>query len=394
MLAFGSLVALVLAVLHNTNAFIIVPSPQQYRIPKSSSSSSSSSQVKMAASQLEQLAEMTTLSIDSGDLKVIESFAQTGFITDATTNPLFVSQAGLSGDPLYAKLVDDAVAFAIEAKEPDEASTVSLAIDRLAVNLGNAISKLVPGYISTEVDPRLSFDTQASLARAKRIIAMYDQLGVPKNRVLIKLAATWEGILAAQILEKEGIQCNLTLIFSLVQAVACAQHGAHLISPFPGRILDWHKSKQGRTQGVQPSDDEGVIACKDMYNYFQQHGHDTICMPASWRPSRGKGYELDEIQELAGTDRMTIPAPLLEKLQANMDPLPRILDPITAKTKEKQLAEMGTAGKMDEKEFRYRLNMDGCGTDKLAEGIRAFIGETLKLETAITEKVRAVAPVA
>jgi transaldolase len=337
-------------------------------------------------SQLAQLAGMTTLSIDSGDLKVIEDYAKTGYITDATTNPLFVSQAGLSGDPVYSKLVDNAVEYAVAAGEPDEASTVSLAIDRLAVNLGAAISMIVPGYISTEVDPRLSFDTEASVERALRIIQMYETMNVPKNRVLIKLAATWEGILAAQQLESQGIQCNLTLIFSFVQAVACAQRGAHLISPFPGRILDWNKQQQGRTEGVSPEDDEGVVAVKKMYDYYKCHGHDTICMPASWRPSRGPGYELDEIVALAGVDRMTIPAPLLEKLAASEEPLKRCLDPESAKASGMSLIGNGM---MDEKEFRYRLNMDGCGTDKLAEGIRAFIGETEKLEEAITKKVRA-----
>lgn len=168
------------------------------------------------------------------------------------------------------QLVDRAVDFAIQSPEAtDEAATVSLAIDRLAVNLGFAISMIVPGYISTEVDPRLSFDTESSVARGRRIIAMYQELGVPKERVLIKLAATWEGIKAAEILEQEGIQCNLTLIFSFVQAVACAQYGAHLISPFPGRVLDWHKAHQGRTEGVAPEDDEGVIAVKKMYNYYK-----------------------------------------------------------------------------------------------------------------------------
>lgn len=341
-----------------------------------------------AESQLAQLASMTTLSIDSGDLKVIEEYSATGYITDATTNPLFVSQAGLSGDPVYAKMVSDAVEYALQEtdKKGHEAAIVALAIDRLAVNLGSAIAKIVKGYISTEVDPRLSFDTDASVQRGERIIAMYQGMGVPKERVLIKLAATWEGILAAERLEKQGIQCNLTLIFSVVQAVACAQHSAHLISPFTGRILDWNKVKEGRTEGVEPDQDEGVIACREMYNYFKCHGHDTICMPASWRPSRGAGCDLDEIQALAGTDRMTIPAPLLHKLAASQEPLPRRLDLATAKAS--NLPLIGN-GKMNEKEFRYRLNMDGCGTDKLAEGIRAFIGETEKLEKVITEKVRA-----
>lgn len=338
-----------------------------------------------AASQLEQLSKMTTLSIDSGDLDVIKKYANTGFITDATTNPLFVSQAGLSGDPVYAKLVDDAVQFAVSANEKDEESTVALAIDQLAVNLGCSIASIVEGYVSTEVNPKLSFDTESSVNRGRRIISMYEKMGIPKERILIKLAATWEGIMAAEILEKEGIQCNLTLIFSFVQAVACAQRGAHLISPFTGRILDWHKVKDGRTEGVLPEVDEGVVACKRMYNYFKKFGHDTICMPASWRPSRGPGYELDEIQALAGTDRMTIPAPLLEKLENCEDLVPRVLNTLEAQECDEELVGQGM---IDEKEFRFRLNMDGCGNDKLAEGIRAFIGETDKLEAAVLDKIR------
>ena len=339
-------------------------------------------------SQLAQLAGMTTLSIDSGDLDVIREFAATGYITDATTNPLFVSQAGMRGDPVYAQMVEDAVTYALQQAQgssDDDDATISLAIDRLAVNLGKSISDIVQGYISTEVDPRLSFDTQASVERGRRIIAMYEDMGVPKSRVLIKLAATWEGIKAAEILEAEGIQCNLTLIFSVVQAVACAQYGAHLISPFPGRILDWYKNNQGRAQGVSPDDDEGVIACRVMYNYFKHHGHDTICMPASWRPSRGPGYELDEIIALAGSDRMTIPAPLLEKLAASTQPLEQKLSLGTVSP----VDAMGASGKLTEKEFRFLLNMDGCGTDKLAEGIRAFVGETEKLEQVLRAKVQA-----
>lgn len=342
-----------------------------------------------ATSQLAQLASMTTLSIDSGDLEVIQDYAETGYITDATTNPLFVSQAGLSGDPVYAKLVDDAVQAAVStttANNPgDESATVALAIDGLAVNLGAAIATIVPGYISTEVDPRLSFDTLATVERGKRIIELYHARGIPKERVLIKIAATWEGILAAEILELQGIQCNLTLIFSVVQAIACAQRGAHLISPFPGRILDWNKAAQRRTEGVPPERDEGVLSVKEMYQYFKCFDHDTICMPASWRPSRGQGFDLDEIRALAGTDRMTIPATLLEQLAKSEEPLVRQLDVESAKATEMELVG---GGMMEEKEFRYRLNMDGCGNDKLAEGLRAFIGETEKLERVIMDKVR------
>lgn len=336
----------------------------------------------LKASQLEQLSQMTTLSIDSGDVKVIEKYAETGFITDATTNPLFVSQAGSSGDP---KLVDDAVAFALSSGEKDESEVVALAIDALAVNLGASIASIVKGYISTEVNPKLAFDTEASVSRGRRIISMYEKKGISKERILIKLPATWESILAAEILEKEGIQCNLTLIFSFVQAVACSQRGAHLISPFPGRVLDWYKAKEGRQQPTEPENDEGVVMCKRIYNYYKKFGHKTICMPASWRPSRGPGYETDEILALAGTDRMTIPAPLLEKLESSEEHVSRVLDPETAKFCDEE--ELGN-GMLNEKEFRYLLNMDGCGNDKLAEGLRAFIAETEKLEEIIRTKVQ------
>lgn len=385
---------MVLLLTPSTSAFVIAAASKQHRMATASKTTLAAAVSASASSQLAQLASMTVLSIDSGDLNVIKNFAATGYITDATTNPLFVSQAGLSGDPLYAAMVDDAVAYAVKetaSQGDDEAATVSLAIDRLAVNLGKAISDIVPGYISTEVDPRLSCDTAAAVARGLRIIDMYKKLGVPKERVLIKLAATWEGIKAAEILEgQHGIQCNLTLIFSVVQAIASAQYGAHLISPFPGRILDWYKVALNRPTGVKdPDDDEGVIACKQMYNYYKCHGHDTICMPASWRPSRGSsagGYDLDEIRALAGSDRMTIPAPLLEKLAASEEPLERKLSAETALASKVPLV---AHGKMEEKEFRYRLNMDGCGNDKLAEGIRSFVDLTEKLDSAITDKVRA-----
>lgn len=322
---------------------------------------------------------MTTLSIDSGDLEVIRKFSATGCITDATTNPLFVSQAGLSGNPVYAPMVEAAIAE----------DSVDQAIDRLSVELGRAIVGLVPGYISTEVDPRLSFDTDASVERALRIISMYEASGVNKARVLIKLAATWEGIQAARILESQhGIQCNLTLIFSTTQAIACAQNGVHLISPFPGRILDWHKANLGREKVGDPSEDEGVIACREMYRHFKTFGYDTICMPASWRPSRGVGFDLDEIIALAGTDRMTIPPQFLEQLQASDEPLQRVLSSESIQTRDRSEDTM-----MSESEFRYRMTMDGCGNDKLAEGIRAFVELTEKLEASLKKKMAAV-PVA
>jgi len=213
---------------------------------------------------------------------------------------------------------------------------------------------------------------------------MYESANVPRSRVLVKLAATWEGIRAAEILEGEGILCNLTLIFSLVQAVAAAQRGARLVSPFPGRVLDWHNARLGRSV-VDPAEDDGVVLVKRISHYYEDHSHGTICMPASWRPSRGSGHDLDEILALAGVDRMTIPAPLLEKLAGSTAPLRRNVAVGDAARSGEPLLGGGLLG---EEEFRFLLNMDGCGTDKLAEGIRAFVAETDKLERVIVEKLR------
>lgn len=334
-------------------------------------------------SRLAQLAGMTVLSIDSGNLDVVKEYADTGYITDATTNPLFVSQAGLSGDVVYAAMVDEAVAYAKARASGDDA--VNLAMDRLAVNLGLQISKLVPGYVSTEVDVRLSYNVEQSLARARRIIAMYEEAGVPRSRILIKLAGTWEGLLTAEQLQKEGINCNITLVFALIQAVVAAQRGVRLISPFPGRIMDWHKS-QGKGPTFAPAEDPGVIMCTETYKYYKRHGHDTICMPASWRPSRGAApeYALDEIVALAGSDRMTIPPGLLQQLAESEEPLPRMLEPVAAAAACK-LEPFG-GGMVSEDLFRSLMLADGCGPDKLAEGILAFVADTERLDAAIRAK--------
>lgn len=340
------------------------------------------------ATALDSLASMTTLSIDSGDLDVVSSFAATGLITDATTNPLFVSQAGSKGDKRYQAMVSEAITYAKEKKcnlegcpAPEEA--LDLAIDRLAVNLGMEIAKLVPGRVSTEVDVRLSYDTDASVERARGIIEMYEELGLDRSRILIKLAGTWEGIQAARILEKEGIQCNITLVFSFLQAAAAAQAGAYLISPFPGRILDWYKSRSGKT-GYEPAADPGVEAVKRMYSYFRKYGYDTICMPASWRPSRGtdvEGADVDEILALAGVDEMTIPQPLLESLQS-----------MEGYEVERQCEAEADAAVCNDPDFRLTKESfesywetDECGRDKLAEGIEAFTVETEKLQNIIME---------
>jgi transaldolase len=216
---------------------------------------------------------------------------------------------------------------------------------------------------------------------------------ISRNRILIKLAATWEGIMTAKILyEQYHIKCNLTLIFSIVQGIACAQYNIHLISPFPGRILDYYNQKLSRTSVDDPMKDEGVMACTYLYHYFKYYNHTTICMPASWRPSRGPSYDLDEIQALAGTDRMTIPVPLLSQLIQSTEPLPRKLyptiDTTTTSSSSVQPELMGN-GQITEDEFRYLLTMDGCGNDKLAEGIRSFCQLTEQLELVMTEKVRA-----
>ena len=351
-------------------------------------------------SQLAQLAGMTTISIDTGDLSVIEEFASTGLITDATTNPLFVAQAGTSGDPRYIAFVDKAIAYAEERRGKrrglfgpvaGDEEVLELAMDRLAVELGLEIVNLVPGYVSTEVDIRASFDTKESLRRARRIIAMYEAAGVPRSRVLIKLAGTWEGIKACEELEKEGITCNITLIFGFIQAVAAAQAGARLISPFPGRIKDWAAANGGKP-AYEPAEDPGVVEVGRMYAYYKKYGHEkTICMPASWRPSRSTPadgvaeHAIDEIVALAGVDRMTIPPPLLTQLAETRAPLPRLLAPEAAAAACADVLVGG--GDVSESEFRFMLNADVAATTKMAEGINAFVGETLKLEAALKAKL-------
>lgn len=343
----------------------------------------------LQASALEELSKLTTLSIDSGDFDIIESFARTNLITDATTNPLFVSQAGSRGDKRYEAMVEEAISYAkAESCNLDGCDnvqdTIDLAIDRLSVNLGVEIVKLVSGKVSTEVDIRLSYDTEKSVERARRIISMYEKMGVDRKRILIKLAGTWEGIQAAAVLEKEGIECNITLVFSFLQAAAAAQAGAYLISPFPGRILDWHKLKAGK-DSYSPGADPGVVAVKRMYAYLRKYGYKTICMPASWRPSRGADVndaEVDEILALAGIDEMTIPPNLLEKL-SSMDG-----DVVNKNCDAEADAAVCTDPdfKLTKESFESYWETDGCAKDKLEEGINAFTAETEKLSQIIIEK--------
>lgn len=311
------------------------------------------------ATQAEQLKELTVVVADTGDVDAIKRLKP----QDATTNPSLIYKAATMSQ--YAKLVDDAVAYG-----KGDLATV---MDKLAVNFGAEITKIVPGYVSTEVDARLSFDTDATLAKARRIIELYKEVGIDKSRILVKIAATWEGIKAAEILEKEGITCNLTLIFSLAQAIACAEAGCTLISPFVGRIMDWHKKAEG-VDGYQPEDDPGVKSVTNIYNYFKKHGFNTIVMGASFRNA-------GEIIELAGCDRLTIAPALLDELTGSKETVTQKLDAEKAITMDIAKIEM------DEKQFRWMNNEDPMATEKLAEGIRNFAKDIVKLEEIVKEKM-------
>jgi transaldolase len=308
-------------------------------------------------SQLEQLEAMTAIVADTGDIDAIALHHP----EDATTNPSLLLKAAAS--PRYAPLLDEAVAWARAQSEARESRLVDT-LDKLAVNAGREILQHVPGRVSTEVDARLSFDTAASVAKARRLIGLYAAAGIGRERVLIKLASTWEGICAGEILEREGIHCNLTLMFGFSQARACAEAGVTLISPFVGRIFDWSKA-HGGSADVAPEDDPGVQSVRAIYHYYKQHGYPTTVMGASFR---NKG----EILALAGCDRLTISPNLLDELAADDAPLVR------------QLAYDGPLlprpERIDEARFRWELNEDAMATEKLAEGIRNFTADQIKLE--------------
>lgn len=309
--------------------------------------------------QFEQLAALTTVVADTADFDGLKSLGA----QDGTTNPSLVFQAA----PKYPALVKEAIEYAKTVANDD--SFEQNVLDKLSVAFGCEILKIVPGLVSTEVDARLSFDTEASLTKARKLIQLYADAGIDKSRVLIKLASTWEGIEAARVLEKEGIRCNMTLIFDMTQAVACAQAGATLISPFVGRILDWHKKDRG-VDSIPAEEDPGVISVRAIYNYFKRHGHDTIVMGASFR-------NVDEILALAGIDRLTVSPKLLNKLKETSEPVKRILDPKDA------LALDIPAIQVTEAMFRYDLNQNEMATDKLSSGIRGFVADTIKLEELI-----------
>lgn len=297
---------------------------------------------------LDQLKKLTTVVADSGDFESIKTYKP----TDSTTNPSLIYAA--SQKPEYRSLVEEAKRHGKDA------------LDQVFVNFGLEILKIVPGRVSTEVDARLSFDVEGSIAKARKLIGLYEKAGVDRKRVLIKLASTWEGIVAAEHLEKEGIHCNMTLLFSLPQAIACAEAKATLISPFVGRILDWHK-KNDNVASFAPAEDPGVKSVTNIYNYYKKFGYKTQIMGASFRNK-------EEILELAGCDLLTIAPNLLEELRASTLPVPRKLDPKIAH--EQNLTKMH----LDEKTFRFLLNEDAMATEKLAEGIRNFTKDIIKLE--------------
>ncbi|MCX7074870.1 MAG: transaldolase [Methylococcales bacterium] len=323
----------------------------------------------MSQSLLEQLKQYTVVVADTGDIGAIEKFTP----RDATTNPSLITAAAQM--PQYQGIVDDTLKAARETKGSDAsaADVVTLAFDRLAVSFGLQILKIIPGRVSTEVDARLSFDTEATIAKGRDLIAQYEAAGIDRKRVLIKVAATWEGIQAAATLEKEGIHCNLTLIFGLHQAIACAENGITLISPFVGRILDWYKKDTG-TESYAPAEDPGVLSVTEIYNYYKKFGYKTEVMGASFR-------NVGEITELAGSDLLTIAPSLLDELQNTHGELPRKLNIEAA------AASAAEKINVDKATFEKMHATDRMATDKLAEGIDGFAKALVVLETLLADRL-------
>ncbi len=316
--------------------------------------------------KLEQLKKMTTIVADTGEFEEIKQYLP----TDATTNPSLVFSA--SSKPDYQFLIDEAVQWG-KKKGKNSKDVKEQALDKVFVNFGIEILKIVPGRVSTEVDARLSFDVEGSIKKAYHLISLYEAAGIDRKRILIKLASTWEGVKAAEILEKEGIHCNMTLMFSLGQAIASAQVGATLVSPFVGRILDWHKKNENK-ESYPPAGDPGVISVTQIYNYYKKMGVKTQIMGASFRNS-------DEILELAGCDLLTIAPKLLLELQSAEGSVPRKLD--SQATQQMNIEKIV----VDEKTFRWMLNENPMATDKLAEGIRNFAKDNVKLEKMIDQRL-------
>jgi len=311
--------------------------------------------------KLEQLKAMTTVVADTGDIEAIKQYLP----QDATTNPSLVYKAAQL--PQYQSLIHDAAQWA----KQQEGDTLENTLDMVSVKLGVEILKTVPGLVSTEVDARLSFDTIGTIHKARQLIALYEEAGIERSRILIKIASTWEGIQAAKVLEEEGITCNLTLLFSMAQAVACAQANITLISPFVGRILDWFKLSENKDS--YPSHlDPGVISVSGIYRYFKSHGYNTVVMGASFRNT-------GEIEALSGCDKLTISPQLLEALSKDVGTLEQQLKPSQASTEAKW-------NELNEAQFRWSMNQDAMATEKLAEGIRNFTIDLVKLEKLLQEQ--------
>ncbi|MBY0556268.1 MAG: transaldolase [Burkholderiaceae bacterium] len=306
--------------------------------------------------QLEQLKKFTTVVADTGDFQSIQAYTP----RDATTNPSLILKAVQK--PEYQPLLEKAVRDNLD-------NSITTTIDHLLIAFGKQILRTIPGRVSTEIDARLSFDTEGSVAKARELIELYRQAGIDRERVLIKMASTWEGIRAAEILEKEGIRCNMTLLFSLTQAIACAEAGAQLISPFVGRIYDWYKKSTGID--YPPAEDPGVQSVKRIFNYYRKFGYKTEVMGASFR-------NVGQILELAGCDLLTISPDLLQKLADSDAPVERKLSSENASTN--GIIKLS----QDEKTFRFQLNEDAMATEKLAEGIRAFCADSGKLKQIIS----------
>ena len=311
------------------------------------------------SNKLDQLKSMTDVVADTGDIEAIERFTP----MDATTNPSLLLKAAQL--PQYANLVIEAKAWA-QQQGGSEADQLANCSDKLAVAIVCEILKIIPGKISTEVDSRLSFDTPATIEKARKLIGLYAEAGIEANRVLIKIASTWEGIKAAEVLEKEGINCNLTLLFGFAQAAACAEAGVFLISPFVGRILDWYKANTDKAE-YAAEEDPGVLSVSRIYNFYKQHNYSTVVMGASFR-------NMGEIEQLAGCDRLTISPGLLEELANDNGSLEKKLSPDNTG---EAIAKPGNT----EQAFRWAMNEDAMATEKLAEGIRNFTIDQIKLET-------------
>ncbi|TXH34208.1 MAG: transaldolase [Rhodospirillaceae bacterium] len=317
-----------------------------------------------AQDKLAQLSRMTMIVADTGDIDAVKAFSP----VDCTTNPSLIFKAAQM--PAYAHLVQEARAWG-EGQGKTSEERLDAALDRLAIAFGTELSRLVPGRVSTEVDAALSFDTEATIRKAERLIELYEQAGVPKSRILIKIAATWEGIRAAERLERAGINCNLTLLFGFAQATACADAGVFLISPFVGRILDWHVA---RGESFAPGEDPGVASVRRIYEHYKRHGYQTVVMAASFRSTA-------QIEALAGCDRMTISPALLTELRGQTGDVTRRL--VTgAETAPRPGAGSETA-------FRWALNEDAMATEKLADGIRLFNADGVKLRQFIAKAGKA-----